>query len=301
MASTRTTLAQISGNLEESLGVRTEDSQPKLSPVPSRKDVGRRPLRNFGRVDIDLVIPDPDQPRVEFSEDAIERLAQSIRDKGQLTPIRVRWSQDIEKWLIISGERRWRATRLAGLPQIECYFHDGELDKGEILEQQLIENLLREDLTPMEEARAYRSLIKLNSWTGKQVAEALRIPASKVSRALALLQLPPDIQESIEAGRIAPSTAYELTKLDNPEVMRKLADEAIAGKLVGADALNEVRKRRGKPKAGPRGTRQVFVSEGGWRVTVTAPKKGSYDEVEHALRMALEDVTTRIASGLRLF
>lgn len=301
MATTRSTLAQISGNLDESLGVRLEESQPRLSPMASQKDVGRRPLRNFGRVDVNLVIPDPEQPRVEFSEEAIERLAESIRDKGQLTPIRVRWSPDLEKWVIISGERRWRATRHAGVPTIECYFHEGDLAKSEILEQQLIENLLREDLTPLEEAKAYRSLIALNSWTGKRVAEALRVPPSKVSRALALLQLPTDIQESIEAGRIASSTAYELSKLDNVEVMRKLADQAMTGKLLGADALSEVRKRRGKPKHAARGTRQVFVSEGGWRVTVTAPKKGSYHEVEQALQSALDEVQTRIQNGMRLF
>jgi ParB family transcriptional regulator, chromosome partitioning protein len=301
MATTRSTLRQVSGNLDESLGVRAEDSRPKLSPTPSQKDVGRRPVRNFGRVDVDLVTPDPDQPRVEFSEEAIERLAQSIRDKGQLTPIRVRWSAPLEKWVIISGERRWRATRQAGLSAIECYFHEGDLNRSEILEQQLIENLLREDLSPLEEAKAYRSLIEVNTWTGKQVAEALRVPASKVSRALALLELPADIQQSIESGQLAASTAYELTKLANDNIRRELADQAIAGKLVGAGASSEVRKRRGKPKFAPRGTRQVFLAEGGWKVTVTAKRKGSYDEIEHALQLALEEVETRIRNGVRLF
>jgi len=94
-------------------------------------------------------VPDPEQPRLEFSEDAIERLAQSIHGKGQLSAIRVRWSEPIQKWVIIAGERRWRATKRAGLPTIDCYFHDGELAKSEALEQQLIENCLREDLKPV--------------------------------------------------------------------------------------------------------------------------------------------------------
>lgn len=301
MATTRSTLSQISHNLDESLGLRGDDTRPKLSPIPSPKDVGRRPMRNFGRVAVDLVTPDPEQPRSEFSEEAIERLAQSIRDKGQLAPIRVRWAPALEKWVIISGERRWRATRQAGLADIECYFHDGDLNKSEILEQQLIENLLREDLSPLEEAKAYRGLMDLNSWNGKQVAEALRIPASKVSRALAILDLPEDILQSIESGKLSASTAYELTKLTNPDVLRELADQAIAGKLLGTGALNEVRKRRGKPKSAPRGTRQVFLADGGWRVTVSASKKGSYDEVEYALQLALDEVKTRIRSGMRLF
>ncbi len=301
MGKTRTTLEQISGNLDESLGVREIDLRPKLSPVPSAKDVGRRAIRNFGKVDVNQVIPDPDQPRVEFSEDAIERLSQSIRDKGQLSPIRVRWATDLEKWVIISGERRWRATRHAGLPTIDCYFHEGELAKTEIMEQQLIENLLREDLSPMEEAKAFRALMEVNEWNGKQVADALRVPASKVSRVLSLLDLPPDIQQRVESGDIAARTAYELSKLSNEDTQRQLADEAAAGRLTISDASNAVRKRAGKVKAAPRGTRQIFVAENGWKVTVTAQQKGSYDEIEHALQIALEEVRTRINSGLQLF
>lgn len=301
MAKTRTTLQQISGNLDESLGVREVDLRPRLSPMPSAKDIGRRPIRNFGKVDVNQVISDPEQPRVDFPDEAIERLAQSIRDKGQLTPIRVRWSSELEKWIIISGERRWRATRHAGLPTIDCYFHEGELAKTEILEQQLIENLLREDLTPMEEAKAFQSLMDLNQWNGKQVADALRILPSKVSRALALLDLPADIQRSVDSGDIPASTAYELSKLTNDEIQRKLAEDAAAGRLSSSDALSEVRKRRGKPKAAPRGTRQIFIADDGWRVTVTSPKKGTYDEVEYALKVAIEEVQTRIRSGMRLF
>lgn len=301
MAKTRTTLEQFSANLEESLGVRETDLRPKLSPVPSAKDIGRRAIRNFGKVEINQVIPDPDQPRVEFSQDAIERLSQSIRDKGQLTPIRVRWSAELEKWIIISGERRWRATRHAELPTIDCYFHEGDLAKTEILEQQLIENLLREDLSPMEEAKAFRALMGINQWNGKQVAESLRVPASRVSRALALLNLPPDIQRRIDSGEIAARTAYELSKLSNEDAQRQLAGQAAAGVLSIGDASNAVRKRAGKAKATPRGTRQVFVTENGWKVTVTARQKGSYDEIEHALKLAIEEVQTRIRSGLQLF
>jgi ParB family chromosome partitioning protein len=301
MAKTRTTLEQFSANLEESLGVRETDLRPRLSPVASAKDIGRRAIRNFGKVDINQVIPDPDQPRVEFSQDAIERLSQSIRDKGQLTPIRVRWSADLEKWIIISGERRWRATRYAGLPTIDCYFHEGDLAKTEILEQQLIENLLREDLSPMEEAKAFRALMEINQWNGKQVANALRVPASKVSRALALLDLPPDIQQRIDSGEIAARTAYELSKLTSEDAQRQFADEAAAGRLTINDASNVVRKRAGKAKAPLRGTRQVFVAENGWKVTVTAPQKGSYDEIEQALQQVLEEVQARINGGIQLF
>src|SRR5437660_12145886 len=102
------------------MGVREQDLRPRLSPVPSHRDAARRPLRNVGQLEVNMVIPDPDQPRAEFSEEALERLAQSIREKGQLSPIRVRWSEDLAKWTIISGERRWRATKRAGLTTIDC-------------------------------------------------------------------------------------------------------------------------------------------------------------------------------------
>ncbi len=301
MQKTRTTLERISGNLEESLGVREVDLRPRLSPVASAKDVGRRPLRNFGKVDINQVIPDPDQPRVEFSQDAIERLADSIREKGQLSPIRVRWAPNLEKWVIISGERRWRATRHAGLPTIDCFFHEGDISKSEVLEQQLIENLLREDLSPIEEGHAFQALMELNQWNGKQVADALRVPPSKVTRVLALLELPSDIQQSIEAGEIAASTAYEISKVEDDDARRQLAGKAASGRLSVGDAQKAARQRKGKAKTLPRGTRQTFVAEDGWKVTVTAQRKGSYDEIEQALRVALDEVRHRINSGMRLF
>ena len=283
------------------MGVRERDLRPKLSPVPHTKDAGRRPLRNVGRVDINMVIPDPEQPRVEFSEEAIERLAQSISEKGQLSAIRVRWSDEFSKWVIIAGERRWRATKRAGLPTIDCYFHEMELSKSEVLEQQLIENCLREDLQPIEEAKAFSMLMDLNGWTGKQVAEALRVPASKVTRAMALLKLPDDIREHVEAGKISARSAYELSKLSDDETRRELAEKAASGRLTHDQAAKAVRQRKGRALAKQRGTKLSFVTEAGWKVTVSTAKKGNYFEVEQALTEVLEEVKHRIANNAQLF
>ena len=96
----------MASNLQESMGVRQSEFRPSLAPTPGQKDVGRRPLRNVGRLAISQIVPDTSQPRVEFAGEAIDRLALSIREKGQLTPIRVRWSEDLAKWIIIAGERR---------------------------------------------------------------------------------------------------------------------------------------------------------------------------------------------------
>jgi len=301
MAGTRQTLDAISSNLQESMGVRQTEFRPVLAPAAGKKDVGRRPLRNVGKLAISQVVPDPSQPRIEFSEEALERLALSIREKGQLSPIRVRWSGDVEKWIIISGERRWRATQRAGVTEIDCYFDEGTLTPSDILEQQLIENCLREDLQPIEEAKAFASLMELNGWTGKQVAEALRVHPSRVSRAVALLKLPEEIQEQVTTGEIPARSAYEISKLPNAEAQASLAKMAATGELSHSQAASAVRQRKGKAKPSPRTTKQTFLSENGWKVIVTAPRKGTYFEIEQALVLALEDVRVRINSGCQLF
>ena len=238
MVSTRAALNGASSNLYESIGIRDSlDPPPILSPLPSARDIGRRPLKHFGRVEVDKVMPDPSQPRSDFAKDAIDRLAVSIRKKGQIHPIRVRFDDTQSKWIIISGERRWRATKQAGLKHIECYFHEGKISEADILEQQLVENLLREDLRPIEEARAFSSLMTLHGWNGKQVAKALHLSESKVSRSLALLDLPRDIQEKVNAGDLAPRAAYEISKVPNDETKRGLTQQASSGKLTHTQAV----------------------------------------------------------------
>lgn len=301
MASTRQMLDTLAGNLQESMGVRQTEFRPVLAPTPGKRDIGRRPLRNFGKLSVSQIVPDPDQPRAEFSEEALKQLALSIREKGQLAPIRVRWSEGLGKWIIICGERRWRATQRAGLSEIDCYFDEGELTHSDILEQQLIENCLREDLQPIEEAEGFASLMKLNGWTGKQVADALRVNPTRVSRALALLKLPETIQEKVAAGAISPRSAYEISKLPNPETQSALAERVAQGQLSAPQAAKAVRQRQGKQKPTARITHQTFFGDNGWKVIVTGPKKGTYFEIEQALTQALEEVRIRINSGCQLF
>lgn len=302
MATTRTTLDRISQHLDESLGVRAGEPRPRLSPVPSAKDVGRRPASGFGRVELAQITADPAQPRSEFDAESLTLLAENLRTKGQLHPIHVRWSGDVQKWVIISGERRWRAAQQAGLAIVDCCFHDEPLTPGQILELQLIENLLRSDLQPLEQARAFESLQSLNGWTGKQVAAALHIPASQVSRALALLKLPPDVRQQVEAGKIPARTAYELTKLPDDDAIRRLAQQATRGKLtqaaVAATVSDAVRRR--KPRSRAQGTQQTFFTEGGWTVTVASRGTGTYWHLEQALVQSLEEVRLRIANNIRL-
>jgi len=302
MAGTRNTLRRMEGNLDESMGVRAVETKPRLSPVASAKDASRRPLRGVGQVDITMVVRDPDQPRKDFDEDEIARLAESIRDKGQFHPIRVHWEPQLEKWVIISGERRWRAARKAELTTINCQFHDGPLTESDVLEQQLIENLLREDLKPIEEARGFASLMRLNAWNGKQVAQALRIAESKVSRAVALLRLPEDLQQRVESGEISARSAYELSKLNSEEKQRQLADRVAAENLTHEQAAKAVRQRKGpRKKTASRAIRLNFPSENGWKITAQRASPSNYHELEAALVDALEEVRLRINNNVQLF
>jgi ParB family chromosome partitioning protein len=301
MAMTRILVEKLGGSPAGSMDGGGQDDRGGLGHPAIDRDAGRRPLRNVGRVEIDKVIPDPDQPRTEFSDGALARLAQSIQDKGQMSPIRVRWSDVAGKWVIISGERRWRATKLAGLPTIDCHFHERELSQSEILEQQLIENLLREDLQPVEEARAFSILMEMNGWNGKQLAHALRVPASKVTRSLALLRLPEELQGKVARGEIPARSAYELSKIPDESTRAALAERAAAGSMTHEDLARAASRRKGRRARKPGRTRVTLLVEGNWKVVVSACRKGTYDEIEAALLQALEEIQTRVRNNVQLF
>ena len=302
MATTQRNLERLQNNLDESIGYRQTPASTRLSPVPSPKDVGRRPLRNAARIQIDQVIPDPRQPRTEFSPESIERLANSIRGKGQLAPIRVRWSAEQNKWVIVCGERRWRALRAAGLETVDCCFVDGELSEAEQLEQQMIENLLREDLSPIEQARGFSLLMELHGWNGKQVAQSLHIPESTVSRALALLDLPEDVQAKVDSGEVAARSAYEISKISDESRQRDLANKVAEGMTL-KQTQAAVGKRPAKPRTRDARKRLEFLAENGWMLVAVAPKepkRRTYHYLKEAMDHVMEDVQARINSNIRI-
>lgn len=302
MASTSKILSGITEHLDESMGAVPSERRARLSPVPSKKDVGRKRRHDVGSVDVDLVTPDPNQPRKEFSQEGIARLADSLCTQGQLQPIRARWSEELAKWIIVSGERRWRAAKFAGLPTIDCVFEERELGQSQTLEQQLIENLLREDLLPIEEARAYQQLMQLKNWNGKQVAEALHVPTSKVSRSLALLDLPPEVQQRVSSGQLAARSAYELTKLPDAHSQLAVAEQVINGKLTHRETAKTVKRSqaRTKQKRKPGGAKVEFWSENGWKITVSSKGKGNYHHVKEALQQALDEAELRIKANIQI-
>jgi ParB family transcriptional regulator, chromosome partitioning protein len=301
MASSRSVLEQIDSHVAESMGLRDGAAiRPALSPIPSAQDIGRRAAKGFGRIAVEQVLPDPAQPRTGFDEVSVTRLAENLRSKGQLHPIHVRWSDESQKWVIISGERRWRACREAGLATVDCFFHERPLTAAEVLELQLIENLLREDLKPIEEARAFQTLLDLHGWTGKQLADALQLPASKISRSLALLDLPDELQEQVESGAVPARTAYELSKVPDDARRQELARQAAAGSLTTAEAARVVQRKKLRKTATHPATKQTFYADNGWIVTVSSRTPGTYHHLEQALTQALDEVRLRIANNIRL-
>ena len=243
-------------NLSESLGVRNAPTA-SLPPLPrpaegafpreTGPDDGRTRARDAGHMELSRIVPDPDQPRKEFDDDAIDRLAASLLKHGQLMPIRVRWNPALGKWVVISGERRYRASLRAGLNTVACIFAEDGLTTSEILQEQIIENLLREDLKPIEQARAYRQLMELHNWTAKELAGELQVSQGAVSKSLSLLNLPPDLQAQVDDGRIPATTAYEVAKVDDPATQRDVARRIVDEKLTRDAATEVVREVTARP------------------------------------------------------
>ena len=203
---------------------------------------------NIGDID-----PNAEQPRRLFDEEALAQLAQSIRDQGVLQPIIVA-PQPGGRYRIIAGERRWRASRLAGLDAVPCIVRD--MDVIQQMEIALIENLQREDLNPMEEAAGIRALMRQCGYTQEAVAERLSKSRPAVANLLRLLTLPDDVQAMVSSGVLSAGHARVLAGIESDEVKRELAQlavdkgysvrqlEAIAAQRKGDDeAIAPVRAR----------------------------------------------------------
>ena len=201
-------------------------------------DVPARP--SVRALAVTAIEPDPFQPRKEYDPEAIARLAGSLESLGQLQPILVRTGPVPGRYTIIVGERRWRAAEHAGLATIDALVLDGTLSRPRVLEMQVVENLLREELNPLEQALAFRRLMETRFWTAAQLARELRVSESTVSRALALLELPRPIQTEVAAGRVLPSVARELGRVANPARRRVLTSRAAVEGLSRAAVRAEV-------------------------------------------------------------
>ena len=170
----------------------------------------------FNEIEISKIKPNPNQPRTEFDDEALEELAASIRANGIISPITLRKIND-DNYQIIAGERRYRASKLAGLDKIPAYIRD--VDDGQVMEMALIENIQREDLNAIEIALSYNSLVATLNLTQEALAERVGKKRATITNYLRLLKLPAEIQMGLKDKKIDMGHARALVSVENPEQM----------------------------------------------------------------------------------
>ena len=184
--------------------------------------------------------PDPKQPRHSFDPEKLEELAQSIKEKGLLEPILVQECQNPHHYEIIAGERRWRASRQAGLKEIPAIVRNfGDQERVEI---SLIENIQREDLNPMEEARAYQRLSEEFHLKQEEIAQKVSKSRTSVANSMRLLKLPESVQNMVSDGKLSMGQARALISLADEETQLQLANRIVEQNLSVREVERLIRK-----------------------------------------------------------
>lgn len=223
----------------------SKKEQPADTP---QHDAGNAPV---AELDPALLKPNPFQPRRAFNEESLQELAASIKEHGIIQPIIVEKSG--EDYFIIAGERRTRAALLAGLTRVPVVFREFETNKK--LEIALIENIQRENLNPIEEAKAYQEIMQLSSLNQEETAKRVGKSRSAVANAMRLLQLPDEMQRALEKGAISAGHARAILSLVNP------ADQTLLFTRITEQALSvrEAEVQAGQLKKGDRSVQKKPV------------------------------------------
>ncbi|MGE3819367.1 MAG: ParB/RepB/Spo0J family partition protein [Isosphaeraceae bacterium] len=302
-------LGTFGDNLAESMtsrAYRAGQGRPAARPAvtPGDAPMAPDPMAGVARhrkavtIEVGRIEPDPNQPRREFDRESIGLLARSLTERGQLMPIRVRWDQSSGTYRIVAGERRWRAAVEAGLPVLECVISDRPRTEDELLEEQLIENCVREDLRPIEQARAFKQLMDRLQLSFRELADRLHLSHAAVHRAVALLDTPDPVQAMITAGAIPPSAAYEISKLTRSEDQLEVAQAAAERKMTRDQVVEAVKARKaGRPTSTPP-SRRDFKLPNGDKVSITvASGEVSLESVISALKSALKAAQAEVKAG----
>ena len=200
-----------------------------------------RPRGGVRNVDIDRIQPNPEQPRLAFDQTSLDELAASIREHGVLQPILVR-PLDGGDYQLIAGERRWRASRAAGMETIPALVE--EIDDDTALEISIIENLQREDLSPLDEAAMYDRMVRDHGYSVRRLAQKLGKDKGYLENRLRLADAPDEIRELVSLRKDTLSHAYELLKVGDEKKRRRLAARVASGEL----SLVKLRERiEGRP------------------------------------------------------
>jgi ParB family chromosome partitioning protein len=236
-------------------------------------------------VDLDRILPNPRQPRLQMDQVTLEELAQSIRANGIIQPILVRRAG--EHFEIIAGERRWRAAQIAGLLRAPVIVRD--IADEQLLQVALIENIQRENLNPIDEATAYRRLLDECAMTQEALADAVGKDRASIANHLRLLRLPVEVQKQVSAARLSMGHARALVALENPVTLKKAADDVIARGLSVRETEALVRRLQAPPPpAAPVPIKDVHTREAedvmklalGTRVRIVRKGKGVRVEID---------------------
>jgi ParB/RepB/Spo0J family partition protein len=206
-----------------------------LSPDAGRRSTGVKVI------EVDHIDPNPEQPRLAFDEATLEELAASIIEHGVLQPILVR-PTDGGRYQLIAGERRWRASRIAGRVTIPALVED--IDDDTALEISIIENLQREDISPLDEAGMYDRMVREHGYSIRKLAEKLGKDKGYLENRLRLADAPPEIRALVSVRKDTLSHAYELLKVEDPRKRKRLAEQVARNEL----SLVKLRERiEGRP------------------------------------------------------
>lgn len=243
---------------------------------------------NFLEIDLDLIEPNSEQPRSRFTEEKLEELAQSIRANGIVQPIVVR--KRGARYQIVAGERRWRAAQKAGLQKIPAVIKEVADDK--LLELALIENIQRQELNAIEEAKAYKNLIDTIGLTQEMIADRVGKNRTIITTFLRLLKLPKDVQKLVEEEKLTAGHGRALLMVNDGDLQRRLATKIIelslsvretekAVKRIGKEN-NQPTKKKLIPKldANVRAAETKLRRQLGTRVDILPDGKGTGGKIE---------------------
>jgi ParB family chromosome partitioning protein len=260
------------------------------TPPPAREREAHRPSSD---VDLDLITPNPRQPRLQIDEHRLEELTQSIRTHGVIQPILVRRAGD--RFEIVAGERRWRAAQRAGLLKVPVVVRD--VPDEQMLQVALIENIQRDDLNPIEEAQAYRRLTDEHQLSQDAIAAAVGKDRATVANYMRLLRLPVEVRNELASGVLTMGHARALVSLPDDAAQRRMSREIIARGLSVRDAEALVR-RETTPAAAPppprradpntRAAEERLKVALGTRVRIIRKGTGGRIEVEFANEQELQ-------------
>ena len=214
-------------------------TRPLTAAVPTH-DLAQE---HSARILIELIDPNPVQPRRVFQQDALHQLAESIRQHGIIQPLVVR--PNGARYQLVAGERRWRAAKIAGLSEVPAVVQ--EIPDDRLLEITLIENIQREDLNPMELALALERMARELNINQEEIGRRTGKDRSTISNSIRLLQLPPDLQQLVAERRLSAGHARSLLALTDGEMQRKLAEKIVAQGL-SVRQVERITKRMTEPR-----------------------------------------------------